>query len=312
LSSAQQLVQKEYQLNEFMSLPQPWLGTTLAITRDPVTGEYCGAVEVDKASSLDPMSVMRASGRRENYATGSSSQVPFRPGGIDDKATAGYGSAEEQDRNVLELRTVPDGFERGLIISDSEGISSRAAEASVPELLDAADLAIEYYKAADEADTESDAALADAEPQVDNHEQNEIDRLATVSVPAAQASGAEEPEPRREWAHMVDVAAGFPNFRRLVPHLAREFPFELDVFQKRAVYHLERGDYVFVAAHTSAGKTVVAEYAVALSQMHMTKTIYTSPIKALSNQKFNDFTHTFGEENVGILTGDVKIRPEAP
>ncbi|KAJ2597155.1 Antiviral helicase ski2 [Coemansia sp. RSA 1721] len=312
LSSAQQLVQKEYQLNEFMSLPQPWLGTTLAITRDPVTGEYRGAVEVDKASSLDPMSVMRASGRRENYATGSSSQVPFRPGGIDDKATAGYGSAEEQDRNVLELRTVPDGFERGLIISDSEGISSRAAEASVPELLDAADLAIEYYKAADEADTESDAALADAEPQVDNHEQNEIDRLATVSVPAAQASGAEEPEPRREWAHMVDVAAGFPNFRRLVPHLAREFPFELDVFQKRAVYHLERGDYVFVAAHTSAGKTVVAEYAVALSQMHMTKTIYTSPIKALSNQKFNDFTHTFGEENVGILTGDVKIRPEAP
>ena len=46
---------------------------------------------------------------------------------------------------------------------------------------------------------------------------------------------------------------------------------------------------MFVAAHTSAGKTVVAEYAIALSQKHMTRTIYTSPIKALSNQKFRDF-----------------------
>ena len=52
---------------------------------------------------------------------------------------------------------------------------------------------------------------------------------------------------------------------------------------------LEQGESVFVAAHTSAGKTVVAEYAIALSQKHMTRTIYTSPIKALSNQKFRDF-----------------------
>lgn len=89
-----------------------------------------------------------------------------------------------------------------------------------------------------------------------------------------------------------------------------QFPFELDVFQKQAVYHLEIGDSVFIAAHTSAGKTVVADYAIALATKHMTKAIYTSPIKALSNQKFRDFKHTFGED-VGILTGDVQIRPEA-
>ena len=65
-----------------------------------------------------------------------------------------------------------------------------------------------------------------------------------------------------------------------------------------------------MAAHTSAGKTVVAEYAIALSMKHMTKTLYTSPIKALSNKKFRDFKQKFGED-VGILTGDVSINREA-
>uniref|UniRef100_A0A667XNJ4 SKI2 subunit of superkiller complex n=1 Tax=Myripristis murdjan TaxID=586833 RepID=A0A667XNJ4_9TELE len=88
-----------------------------------------------------------------------------------------------------------------------------------------------------------------------------------------------------------------------------QWPFELDVFQKQAVLRLEAHDSVFVAAHTSAGKTVVAEYAIALSQKHMTRTIYTSPIKALSNQKFRDFKNTFGD--VGLLTGDVQLSPEA-
>ena len=74
---------------------------------------------------------------------------------------------------------------------------------------------------------------------------------------------------------------------------------------------MEQGDSVFVAAHTSAGKTVVAEYAIALSLKHMTRAIYTSPIKALSNQKFRDFKEVFGQDNVGILTGDVQINPEA-
>ena len=64
-----------------------------------------------------------------------------------------------------------------------------------------------------------------------------------------------------------------------------------------------------MAAHTSAGKTVVAEYAIALASKHMTRTVYTSPIKALSNQKYRDFKDRF--EDVGLLTGDVQINPEA-
>jgi superfamily II RNA helicase len=65
-----------------------------------------------------------------------------------------------------------------------------------------------------------------------------------------------------------------------------------------------------VSAHTSAGKTVVAEYAIALSLANNTKTIFTSPIKALSNQKFRDFKEKFTD--VGIITGDVTINKDAP
>jgi antiviral helicase SKI2 len=112
---------------------------------------------------------------------------------------------------------------------------------------------------------------------------------------------------QHQWA--VTKATDVSDFRSLVPDMALEYPFELDTFQKQAVYHLEHNDCVFVAAHTSAGKTVVAEYAIAMAQKHMTRTIYTSPIKALSNQKYRDFKTRFGD--VGLLTGDVSINPEA-
>ncbi len=99
------------------------------------------------------------------------------------------------------------------------------------------------------------------------------------------------------------------DFHERVPRMAHTWEFELDDFQKQAVLRLESGDSVFVAAHTSAGKTVVAEYAIALSQKHCTRTIYTSPIKALSNQKFRDFKETFSD--VGLVTGDIQINASA-
>lgn len=99
------------------------------------------------------------------------------------------------------------------------------------------------------------------------------------------------------------------NFHELVQDPALEYDFTLDDFQKRAIYRLEQGQSVMVAAHTSAGKTAVAEYAIALSRRHMTKTIYTSPIKSLSNQKYRDFKLKFGD--VGVLTGDVQLNSKA-
>lgn len=100
-------------------------------------------------------------------------------------------------------------------------------------------------------------------------------------------------------------------FDALRPNLALEYPFELDDFQKQAVMRLEKREHVFVAAHTSAGKTVVAEYAIALALKNNSRAVYTSPIKALSNQKYRDFKEKFGAENVGIVTGDVSVNPKA-
>ena len=113
-----------------------------------------------------------------------------------------------------------------------------------------------------------------------------------------------------EWATIVDRHnTPVDNFSEKVPDMAFRFPFELDTFQKQAIVHLENRDSVFVAAHTSAGKTVIAQYAIALSARHMTKAVYTSPIKALSNQKFRDFRDEF--PSVGLVTGDVQIKPDA-
>ncbi|KAM7527413.1 hypothetical protein LguiB_030823 [Lonicera macranthoides] len=115
-------------------------------------------------------------------------------------------------------------------------------------------------------------------------------------------------QPTEAWAVYGGTEVIANNFYDLVPDMALDFPFELDTFQKEAIYYLEKGDSVFVAAHTSAGKTVVAEYAFALASKHCTRAVYTAPIKTISNQKYRDFC---GKFDVGLLTGDVSIRPEA-
>jgi len=90
---------------------------------------------------------------------------------------------------------------------------------------------------------------------------------------------------------------------------AKVYPFKLDPFQQEAVDHIERGESVLVAAHTSAGKTAVAEYAIAKSLKNGQRVIYTSPIKALSNQKYRDLLEEFGD--VGLMTGDMTLNPNA-
>ncbi|KAL6759568.1 HUA enhancer 2 [Haematococcus lacustris] len=90
---------------------------------------------------------------------------------------------------------------------------------------------------------------------------------------------------------------------------AKQYPFVLDPFQETAVACLERRESVLVAAHTSAGKTVVAEYAIAMAFRDKQRVIYTSPLKALSNQKFRELSEEFGD--VGLMTGDVSLNPNA-
>ena len=91
-----------------------------------------------------------------------------------------------------------------------------------------------------------------------------------------------------------------------------ERPFPLDEFQESALDALDRGGSVLVAAPTGSGKTLVAEYAIARALATGGKTFYTTPLKALSNQKFGDFAREYGSARVGLLTGDNAINGDAP
>jgi len=89
-------------------------------------------------------------------------------------------------------------------------------------------------------------------------------------------------------------------------------PFDLDPFQISACESVEAGRGVLVAAPTGAGKTIVAEFAIHLAMGQPdVKVFYTTPMKALSNQKFSELVETYGAERVGLLTGDTSINPRA-
>ena len=102
------------------------------------------------------------------------------------------------------------------------------------------------------------------------------------------------------------------NLHRLTNEFLGRYPFSMDDFQIQGCQALENGKSVLVAAPTGAGKTIVGEFAAFLAMESGKKCFYTTPIKALSNQKFQDLSAMFGESNVGLLTGDTSINSEAP
>lgn len=298
-----------------------------------VTGYQNVTVPMNSATAKNSTSLLRKPANRADFVRGAAGFFPFAPGGLesieataaleDQVYTGGSGAVDEGARSgkldrVIQLGEggllqVAPGLDRGIDFSKKKKITpdEEAANAVKEALEEEPEDAPDAEQTAERSPGETLEETVDGE-DVDS-DGDDIDDLLPVEFPALEPHGvlaaSSARKAGREWAHMVDIRQGMPNFRELVPDMAREWPFELDTFQKEAVYHLENGDSVFVAAHTSAGKTVVAEYAIALAAKHMTKAIYTSPIKALSNQKFRDFRQTFDE--VGILTGDVQINPEA-
>lgn len=119
-------------------------------------------------------------------------------------------------------------------------------------------------------------------------------------------------------SHEVKHEVAIPDLYPYVPlgeHIppkeaARTYSFTLDPFQQLSVACIERNESVLVSAHTSAGKTVVAEYAIAKALKDRQRVIYTSPIKALSNQKYREMCEIF-DGDVGLMTGDVTINSTA-
>ena len=308
--------------------------TIIRFTREGLEGKVTGYKEVtvpaNSATAKNSTSLLRKPANRADFVRGAAGFFPFAPGGLDgvqaiadledqtiqeSKRTQGTkGNALDRviDFTSGGLLEIPPGFTRGLNFTkapekDDEGAAKQVEDslgAQPDEAVNAGEVEEPQVNGYSADKDDSDESSDDAE--------EDIDSILPVEFPTLEPHGllaTSTARRGREWAHMVDVKKDITNFSELVPDMARTWPFELDTFQKEAVYHLENGDSVFVAAHTSAGKTVVAEYAVALAAKHMTKAVYTSPIKALSNQKFRDFRHEF--EDVGILTGDVQINPEA-
>jgi ATP-dependent RNA helicase DOB1 len=124
----------------------------------------------------------------------------------------------------------------------------------------------------------------------------------------------------RSCIHEVAVPKGYASVMHEAVHgtlaspafhgeMAKQYPFQLDPFQSVSIACLERNESVLVSAHTSAGKTAIAEYAIALSFRDKQKVIYTSPLKALSNQKYRELSQEFSD--VGLMTGDVTLQPNA-
>ncbi|XP_024962558.1 DExH-box ATP-dependent RNA helicase DExH10 isoform X2 [Cynara cardunculus var. scolymus] len=124
----------------------------------------------------------------------------------------------------------------------------------------------------------------------------------------------------RTCVHEVAVPSGYTSSKDKTVHgtlsdpiysgkMAKAYPFVLDPFQQISVSCLERKESVLVSAHTSAGKTAVAEYAIAMAFRDKQRVIYTSPLKALSNQKYRELSQEFSD--VGLMTGDVTLSPNA-
>ncbi|KAJ7959741.1 DExH-box ATP-dependent RNA helicase [Quillaja saponaria] len=287
------------------------------------------------------------SGHAKDFVRGSINNRPFRPGGLDDSQAlerilpegASNGEWVHEVLNGGPAQAVLPSLKQGLdlgalkpypcswnVYKDGSSLKSSSDE-KVSELSVQFD---DLFKKAWEEDVvtehEEEGHLSEMEPikleaevikeEVSSsaHEhQLSLDEILSVESGGSRLNldgliDGGGPQHKEAWA-ISGVSERIADlFYELLPDMVLEFPFELDKFQKEAIYYLEKGESVFVAAHTSAGKTVVAEYAFALASKHCTRAVYTAPIKTISNQKYRDFC---GKFDVGLLTGDVSLRPEA-
>ncbi|KAG7029866.1 DExH-box ATP-dependent RNA helicase DExH10 [Cucurbita argyrosperma subsp. argyrosperma] len=153
-----------------------------------------------------------------------------------------------------------------------------------------------------------------------NKRPKESKNLEDVKATPTQETVSNRRSLTRTCVHEVAVPAGYTSTKDESLHgtlsnpvfngtMAKTYPFSLDPFQQVSVSCLERNESILVSAHTSAGKTAVAEYAIAMAFRDKQRVIYTSPLKALSNQKYRELSQEF--KDVGLMTGDVTLSPNA-
>ncbi|XP_076346793.1 superkiller complex helicase subunit twister isoform X2 [Tachypleus tridentatus] len=328
----QKFIPRKPNIASLYSLDLEPLQTSLQVDRDPTTGQLLGFKEVKTeeqgATAKNSMSLQRAPGPPSEAVRGSSTNIPFWPGGMDEPSMEVLKAATKQedidfDRGLL---SVPPGFKNGMTFEKPELPESEkdtsTKEVQVLNLMDIMSVDDDWDLQACVTDTLKKTPEEFQEPKkvsveaVSVKEEEVWEEIIEMKPLSVTLKIEDVPSVKEtlhsstsEWATMVNTSDTVTDFDKKIPNMARTWEFELDTFQKQAILHLENHESVFVAAHTSAGKTVVAEYAIALSEKHMTKTVYTSPIKALSNQKFRDFRETF--KDVGLITGDLQIKPDA-
>ncbi|GFR25640.1 helicase SKI2W [Trichonephila clavata] len=285
-----------------------------------MTGKLLGFTEeikdIFEGTHNTSTSLSRAPGPPEAGVKGSTSSFPFWPGGMDEP-WADLLKKESLDASLFEeeLLDTPPGFKCGMKFErktqdEVDYIHSQPQKIYLSEVLAMDDDT--DWEVLNEPEEKEEIDLEKTQIQQQEKPLDEEDPfLKLSSLPVLSIGEAEKKKPATiyEWAVIEDVARPVEDFKEKIPKMALTWDFDLDPFQQRAVVHLEKKESVFVAAHTSAGKTVVAEYAIALARNHVTRVIYTSPIKALSNQKYRDFKEKFGD--VGLITGDVQINPTA-
>ncbi|XP_048756340.2 SKI2 subunit of superkiller complex protein-like isoform X2 [Ostrea edulis] len=291
--------------------------TTIQVDRNPTTGQLLGYKEEYLESTSETktsLSLRRPPGPASQDVRGSSTNFPFLPGGMEEIENMLSKDTKDFLDFEKELLSVAPGMKEGMSFDDLNSTPQRETTfVNLADIMSAADL--DEFDLGDEEDEieskETDKGQGQIQGDAKLEKSNSLEDLVKIDneKEKEKAIRVHSDERQEEWAVKVDIDHPVQDFYQRIPDMAYKWPFELDVFQKQAILHLENHESVFVAAHTSAGKTVVAEYAIALSLKHMTRTVYTSPIKALSNQKYREFKQTFGE--VGLITGDVQINQTA-
>ncbi|EGC35475.1 hypothetical protein DICPUDRAFT_152207 [Dictyostelium purpureum] len=300
-------------------------------------------INSSNSTSLDrPWSQSPAGTSKDYFHRGNTSNLPFLPGGVKPSMQSNLTTIGElrdkfdwvQFWHSKSLLTTPPGLDNG-ILDFTKSLQEQQEEAgnedddtvsfnyTLKDLEKEIEQQLKLEENEENQSIESQDSDLNEEDEVDEsianqdqvgeiNEKQDIDNLIDVEKDNTKQQPEEEEKEdskgsaERQWG-FEDKKEILSPLSDLIANPAIEYPFELDSFQKQAILHMEQGDSVFITAHTSAGKTVIAEYAIAMAAKNMTRAIYTSPIKALSNQKFRDFKNTFND--VGLITGDVSISP---
>ncbi len=230
---------------------------------------------------------------------------------------------EEEEENIDDTVIIPkpkkqkESIVEGTVVDDSRKIDdSRKSETEIQS--DSNENNLIHTTEHDEVKTSSSSSTSNSnestqnQPQHQQQEEQEREIATGTSHDKSIRTFTAYPDPKAIQSlegQSSSSSSKTIDYSSLPP--AKTYPFKLDPFQQQSTEYISKNQSVLVAAHTSAGKTVVAEYAIAQSLTHNQRVIYTSPIKALSNQKYRDLSEEFGQDNVGLMTGDITINPSA-